>query len=680
MGIASGVSDDMGEDEPVFWPIPDLLRAFRARELSPQEVTNQVLSRIESFDGVLHSYLNVTAELARTQARQAESRYRQGNGPLPPLLGVPVSIKDLFDVRGAPTTLGSLTSRGAIAARDSVPVRLLREAGAVFVGKSNTAEFGQSATTENLLGPGCANPWDTTRTAGGSSGGAAASVAAGLASAALGSDGGGSVRLPAAMCGLFGLKQTGAPMPTDEPFRAMTDFVVPGPLVRRVADARLMLQAAHRRAFPRRAIGRQRLGWCPAPQSRPVDRGVAAAVAQAVSLLAVSGHEIEEISLPMEDWMEAFGPLVLADEWQYRSDLLDDDSERLTEYARTSIEAGAAITEDDVAAARAVKADIGQRLAAMFERYDFIVTPTTACVAFEIGERPTHIDGHRVDSLWGPFPFTAAFNVTGSPAASVPCGISDGLPVGIQIVARHHGESRLLDLCEELEELVDFPRDRMPKQWALPTRLQQRSGDISIERRERVAVIRLNRPAKLNAMTREALQSLPQILYHQVTMGARALVLSGSPDVFSAGVDLAELAGDPTDISLDTLIGDAVRSMRSLPVPTVAAIEGPCVGAAVEIAMACDVRIAGAGTYFYLPAAQLGLLYRPEAVATMTEEFGRQTAARLLIFGDRISADEAANAGMVAKVVVSGQALGAAVALAAHAAEPAAETVSSVQT
>lgn len=656
--------------EAVFWSVADLLHAFRTRELSPIELTQEMLERIQCLDSELHSYIRTTPELALAQARAAEWRYLSGEDQLPRLLGIPISIKDVFDVSGVPTTLGSLVYGDRAAEEDSQPVAQLREAGAVFLGKSNTAEFGQSATTENLLGPGCGNPWDPTRTAGGSSGGPAAAVAAGLASAALGSDGGGSVRLPAAMCGLFGHKPTMGLIPNEGRFRAMTAFVCPGPVVRRVADARLLLEVCAGVGFSRHEIGQARIGWCPAPQGHPVDPGVRAATAQAVSLIEELGHHVEEISLPVDGWIEAFGPLVLADEKRYRGHLLEAHADQLTDYARKSIQAAESVTASDIAAAQALAGDIRARVEALFETYDFIITPTAASVAFPLGRRPTVIDGRPVDTLWGPFPFTAPFNVAGLPAASIPCGLADGLPVGLQVVGPAGGDQDVIDLCEALEEALAFPAEEMARRWGASS-----PAGLVFERRDDVAIVRIDRPAKRNALARSALKRLPGLLAEAADSGAAAVVLTGTRDCFSAGVDLDELQGTGSDVEVDSLIEDAVAAIRDLSVPVVAAVEGPCAGAAVELVAACDVRVAGSGAFFVVPAARLGLLYRPGGTARLTAELGRQVVARLLMLGDRIPAEEAVGAGIVTKVVATGHALDAAVALAERGADGEREAV-----
>lgn len=661
-------------DEPIFWSVTKLLEAFRSRALSPVEVARGALDRISALDGQLHSYLTLTEDLALEQARQAEKLYRAGGSDFPALLGVPVSIKDLFDVRGEPTSLGSRVYRGTVAQDDSQPVARLRAAGAVFLGKSNTAEFGQSATTENLLGPGCGNPWDATRTAGGSSGGAAAGVGAGLAVIALGSDGGGSIRIPAALCGMFGLKPTLDTPAADSSFRAMTDFVCPGPIARTVADARAMLSVLLDRPLLAHPPARLRIAWSPNPEGRPVSPDVLSATQNAVAMLAKLGHAVEEVALPIDGWMDAFGPLVLADEWRYRRHLLDDHAQGLTDYARRTIQAAERVTDGEIETARALKAEVRQRVEAMFDRFDLIVTPTTATLAFPIGQRPVEINGQKVSGLWGPFPFTAPFNVAGSPAASIPVAIADGLPVGLQIVGPAGGERRLLDVCEQLEAAVGFPIAEMKERWRMAPAAEHPEGVIAprpavaptssrgapellIERHERVAVLRLNRPQKRNALSTAMLERLRVCLAEAAADGAVAVVLTGNEAVFSAGMDLTEIGRGLADLEVDETIAATTAAIRELSIPVIAAIEGVCLGAALDIALACDVRVAGADARFGVPAARLGVLYRPESIGAMMNVVGQETAARLLVLGDLIPAEQAATARLVSRVVPAGDAL-----------------------
>ncbi|SHK38512.1 aspartyl-tRNA(Asn)/glutamyl-tRNA(Gln) amidotransferase subunit A [Pseudonocardia thermophila] len=457
----------MAESDVCWLGIADLVTAYRARRLSPVEVTRTFLDRIERLDGALHSFLTVTDELALSQAAAAERCYAAG-GPTPPLLGVPVSIKDAFHVEGVVTTLGSVVHRDHVAKNDSGVVRRLRAAGAVFTGKTNTAEFGQSATTDNLLGPDTANPWDPARTPGGSSGGAAASVAAGLSTVAVGSDGGGSIRIPAAFTGLYGLKPSPGVCPDEKGFRAMTDFTSPGPLAARVADARVLFSVLAGSTHPRRPVSAPlRIRYCPNPEGRPVEAEVAAAVEHAVTTLAELGHDVVEGDLPVEGWNDVFGPLVLDDEHRERGHLLGHAAQHLTRYERSSLRAAEALDPAVVRRAHELLPIYRRRIDALFADHDVLVTPTTAVAAFPLRERPTSVGGVPVDTLWGAFPFAVPFNVAGVAAASLPCGLVDGLPVGVQLVTRAGAEQLLLDVSEDLEEALAFDRAPVKARWTL---------------------------------------------------------------------------------------------------------------------------------------------------------------------------------------------------------------------
>lgn len=340
---------------------------------------------------------------------------------------------------------------------DSGVIRRLRAAGAVFVGKTNTAEFGQSATSENLLGPVTRNPWDTATTPGGSSGGASVSVAAGYVPLALGADGGGSIRIPAAMTGIFGFKPSYGLCPDEGGFRGMSDFCCPGPLANSAQDARLFLSVLAERDFSRQADARKlRIGFCPRPDGRPVHPAIRSAMVKAAQLLQDLGHAVEEIPLDLSGWDEAFGPLVLAEEWRERGHLLDYCREELTDYELASLEAAANLTPEKVACARVQHGVYRARLAELFAQYDVLLLPTTAAPAFPIGQRPKEIDGQPVGRLWGAFPFTSPFNVAGLPAAALPAGLADGLPVSVQLVGANGQDSALLDLAQDLEEALDF--------------------------------------------------------------------------------------------------------------------------------------------------------------------------------------------------------------------------------
>jgi Asp-tRNA(Asn)/Glu-tRNA(Gln) amidotransferase A subunit family amidase len=443
-------------DNPLRWRVRDLVDAYRRRELSPVEVTELALRRIDEADPILHAFLSRTDDLAMAQARHAESLYASGEyDGAGSLLGVPVAIKDAFDIAGHVTTLGSLLYRDNVAGQDSGVVRRLRAAGAVFIGKTNTAEFGQSATTDNLLRADCRNPWDPTRTSGGSSGGSAAAVAAGLTPLAVGSDGGGSIRIPASFTGVFGIKPTPRLCPDEGGFVAMAEFVAPGPLARYVDDARRMLGVLADTDFPRpESHGPLRIAYSPRLDGQPADTNIVEVLDATAKAAEELGHRVEQVEVPIDGWAEIFGPLVLADEAEHRMHLLDGTADQLTEYERRTLEAAAVLDPADVQRARTRLPQFRARLARFLVEYDLILTPATAVTAFPVGERPREIDGSRVSTLWGAFPFTSPFNVAGTPAASLPVGMVDGLPVGAQLVAAVGHERELLAAAEQLEGAV----------------------------------------------------------------------------------------------------------------------------------------------------------------------------------------------------------------------------------
>ena len=463
-------------ENPLYWPIAELVAAYERRDLSPVDVLEHALARIDVLNPTLHSFLGRLDDLARQQAKNAEQAYQRGDAG--PLCGVPVSIKDTFQIEGEVTTFGSLIYRSSVSSHDSGVVRRLKAAGAVFTGRSNTAEFGQSATTENRFFADVCNPWDITRTTGGSSGGAAASVLAGLSSIALGADGGGSIRIPAAFAGLFGFKCTYGLCKNEKGLAAMSDFICPGPLSWCVDDARRMQSVLAEESYSRRNRNVPlRIAWCAHPESRPTDAAVDAVLQSAIDDLAALGHRIDEFDLPLQGWDEVFGPLVLAEEWRERAHLLESADE-LTDYERKSLQAARQVTEEDVQEARARRVDYQQRIQDIFQHFDFVLTPTTAVTPFPIGEAPKYIEGQRVTRTWGAYPFTAPFNVSGHPAATIPCGFADSLPVGLQLIGPMHADAELLDLAEDMEAVLRYDRQPIIHKWALADIDGQRAAPL----------------------------------------------------------------------------------------------------------------------------------------------------------------------------------------------------------
>ncbi|MES0837821.1 amidase [Nocardiopsis tropica] len=468
-------------------PAHRLAAMVRSRELSPPEITEHYLHRIERYEPHYGAYITVASEMALEQARYAEKR-QMGDTPdtLPPLLGVPLPVKDLDPVAGVRFTQGSAVHRDTVAPADSDLVARLRAAGTVMVGKTNTPEFGSSCYTENDVAPPARNPWNTDLSPGGSSGGAAAAVAAGLAPAAQGSDGGGSIRIPASACGLFGLKPTrgrisGAPFKPD-----LLGLSTAGPLTRGVRDAALLLDAM---AFSRpgdlypappadgpftdhvdRDPGRLRIGAYSSTGSSgiPVHPEVLAAHGEAVRLLEDLGHDVEEVPEPGD---AHFGG-AFADDFQVvwaamasaspvppeREGELGPLNRWLRERARS--------TPVPVYIAACARLQRGVRsLAAATAPYDAVLTPTLALPPVPLGHFSADGPEEEFGRMTAFTPFTSVYNVSGQPSVSVPLHrTADGLPIGSMLTGRMGGEGVLLALSAQLERARPWAH-RVPPGW-----------------------------------------------------------------------------------------------------------------------------------------------------------------------------------------------------------------------
>lgn len=449
-----------------------LAELVRTRQVSPIELVDLFLDRIAALNPKLNAYLTVAADQARSAAGEAE-RVVMGGGPLPPLHGVPLSIKDLHATKGLRTTFGSYVYREHVPDGDAVAVERLRRAGGIILGKTNTPEFGQSATTENRLGDHGRNPWNPERTSGGSSGGAAAAVAAGLGPLALGSDGGGSIRVPAGFCGVVGFKPTYGRVPAHGGLGGMPMFSHLGPITRTVRDAALMLgvMAGFDRRDPNAlrqpppdflgglvdqpatALRNLRVAWSPDLGYARVEATVRSVAGTAAQLFAAFGCHLEEASPATGAPFPIFGPIVAVDEYAASGHLLQDHADELMRYVRATFEHGQGVMGYEYSQALRGLERFRAQMADFFEGYDLLLCPTNAVPAFPVGRRPKVIDGHAVDTLWGPFPFAAPFNLTGQPAITVPCGFApDGLPIGLQIVGRFGDEVAVLRAAAAFEQ------------------------------------------------------------------------------------------------------------------------------------------------------------------------------------------------------------------------------------
>ena len=454
-------------NELVFASASELAELIRERELSPLELVEGLLCRIKQLNPELSAYLTVAEEESRSTAAKAEEAITRREA-LSHLQGIPVSIKDLHFTKGLRTTGGSLIFRDFTPREDCIAVERLRRAGAIILGKTNTPEFGLSATTENRLGDHCRNPWDLTRTSGGSSGGAAAAVAAGLGPLALGSDVGGSIRIPAGFCGVFGFKPSFGRVPLYRGFTRTPLFAHIGPITRTVLDAAFMLEVMS--GFDPRdpnslrdkppdftsalkgGLPRLSLAWSPNLGYAQVDPEVRQIVEACLRIFESLGFEIEEATPEIEPPFPIFDTITLADLYAAFGYLLEDHADELMPYVKSILEHGRDIPGHRYSEALRRLERFRLHMATFFDKYDLLATPTNAVPAFPVGKRPKVIDGKEVNTIYGPFPFTLPFNLTGQPAASIPCGFSrEGLPIGLQIATRFGEDALLLRVAAAFE-------------------------------------------------------------------------------------------------------------------------------------------------------------------------------------------------------------------------------------
>jgi amidase len=466
--------------------VVELAAAVRAGELSPVAVTDHYLHRAAGLGDLVGAFYTITAELAADQAMAAEKAVAGAADPagLPPLTGVPIPVKDLNMVAGVRRTLGSLADVGDVPALDDYVVARLRQAGAVITGKTATPEFGLTCYTESRIGPPARTPWDLSRSAGGSSGGAAAAVASGLAPAAHGSDGGGSIRIPASACGLVGLKPSrgrvsGGPVAPD-----LAGLTTNGPITRTVADAALLLDVMsgsypgdlYRQ--PPLPPGESFLGCAARPPGRlrigrtlqhpmdgaPVHPDCVAAWEEASTLLARLGHDVEDIALPVSPSTVPFFDTL----WSCYAALTpvpagqQDLLRPLTRYLR---DRGAAVTATEFLTAQGGLQSVTRAAAAALRGYHAVLTPTLAQPPAPVGWFDESDPAANFERQKQFTPFTAIYNVTGQPAVSLPLHwTAAGLPIGVMLAGRPGDEATLISLSAQLEAARPW-RDRHPPLW-----------------------------------------------------------------------------------------------------------------------------------------------------------------------------------------------------------------------
>ena len=447
----------------------EMRRLIGSKEVSVPELVEFFYQRIEQLDPRLNAYLALCPDQAMDQARAAQEAVQRGDS-LGPLHGIPVSIKDLEMTKGIPTTVGSAVFKDRTPDVDSVVVERIRQAGAIILGKTNTPEFGLSGTTETKVGGPGRNPWNPERTSGGSSGGAAAALASGLCTLASGSDGGGSIRIPASFCGVFGIKPSQGRVPRFGGYGrpAANQFSQSGPLSRTVADAAMFLQVlagndprdptSLRQDAPDFSAGLTkgvkglRIAWSADLGYAGVDPEVARIAGEAAQVFQELGAVVEEPQLVIEDPFNAFWDAFATAAYTSYGHLLPEHKDDFTDYGLRSLEHGASLSAADLSRAL-LRVDVLRRqMELFFDDYDLLLTPTMAVTAFPIEDRPSVIGGKEVEPFWGFLPFTFPINMTGQTASSIPCGFSaDGLPIGLHIIGPHGAEALVLQASAAFE-------------------------------------------------------------------------------------------------------------------------------------------------------------------------------------------------------------------------------------
>ncbi|WP_405579771.1 amidase [Streptomyces sp. NBC_01190] len=463
--------------------------AIRDGSLSPVELTEHYLARIERLDATLGAFITTTPEIAREQAAAAEmvavAARREGRG-LPALYGVPVPVKDLNFVAGVRCTLGSSAYTEHVPTIDDHVVTRLRDAGTVLLGKTNTPEFGLPCYTENRLAPPARTPWDLTRSAGGSSGGAAAAVSGGLAPVAQGSDGGGSIRIPAAVCGLFGIKPSRGRVSSGPVQHDVSGLSVPGPIARTVADAATLLDVM---AGPMPGIpygapspapgetfaacagrdpGKLRVAALPEPPvaGAELHPDCRAAHDAAASLLRDLGHEVDELALPVDESIRA----AFEDVWAVMATMYPvapGDEAGLMPLTRQLRARAERVSGQAFAEALYGFRVLGQLIAdTILSTYDVILTPTLAQPPMEVGGLRDDADPAAEFAALAHFtPYTPLYNATGQPAVNVPLHwTGEGLPIGVMLGGRYGDEATLISLSGQLERARPWA-GRHPEVW-----------------------------------------------------------------------------------------------------------------------------------------------------------------------------------------------------------------------
>jgi len=457
----------------------DMAEKIRTQELTSVEITDAIIERIEKLNPIINAYCTMTFDLARDMAKAADEKVKKGQ-KFGLLNGIPVSIKDLMMTKGIRTTFGSKLYENFIPEEDSIIVNRIKKAGCVILGKTNTPEFGFKGVTDNLIFGVTKNPWNLKKTSGGSTGGGGAAVASGLGPLTVGTDAGGSIRIPSCFCGVYGIKPSFGRVPIHPwPILHGEMYDHYGPLARYVEDAALMLDAIKGPdENDKYSLPEQNISYYEGIRQKPnklriaysldlgyakiIDKEVEEKVINSVEKFEQFGWNIEKVKMKMRKPELAYYTLYTVDfaydlqgklkEWK---DNIDPDLVKM-------IEAGAGYSGIDVMKAIDQRKAIYKVINQIFKDYDLLITPTAAVAAFELGIMfPPKINEKNVSpTAWQAFTFP--INMTGHPAASIPCGWSnEGLPIGMQIIGKRFDELTVLQASKAFQEIAPW-QDKRP--------------------------------------------------------------------------------------------------------------------------------------------------------------------------------------------------------------------------
>jgi aspartyl-tRNA(Asn)/glutamyl-tRNA(Gln) amidotransferase subunit A len=470
----------MKKEDICFMSAYDMVEKIKSQELSSQEITEVIIERIEKINPIINAYCTTTFDLARDAAKKADDAVKKRE-KLGILNGIPTSIKDEMPIKGIRTTFGSKLYENYIPNEDDACVERLKDAGAVILGKTNMSPFGFLHITDNLIFGETHNPWNLDKTPGGSSGGAGAAMASGLGNLALGADGGGSIRVPSALCGIYGIKPSFGRVPVYPTsglhFESLLHY---GPIVRYVKDAALMLDAIKGPHYgDMYSLPDQNINYSEKLDEKP--KKLKIGFSHDLGFAKVIDPEVKENFLDSVQKFEKFGWIVEPAKIKIRnperilltyhtvlfaydlSSKLKNSKEIMHPGLIKAVEAGANASVMDFARSMSRRKSLYDDLYKYFKEYDLLLTPTTGLPAFELGILfPSEIDGKMVSpTAWAPL--VSLFNMTGNPAASIPCGWSnDGLPIGMQIVGNKFDDLTVLQVSKAFEDIAPW-QEKRPK-------------------------------------------------------------------------------------------------------------------------------------------------------------------------------------------------------------------------